>query len=124
MAHEVRTGRATLVEQADEVSSLAINLAKEADKEFPGIKPTVVENQRWYMIRFVGLIFFLLNAAVVGLICWAIRIDQNFIAAHPELVDKRIINGTVFETLIGATVVQTGAITWAMARFLFPNPSE
>ena len=53
-----------------------------------------------------------------------IRIDVGFITAHPELADKRIITSAVFQALIGATVVQTGAVTWAMARFLFPNQPD
>jgi hypothetical protein len=52
------------------------------------------------------------------------HIDVELITAHPELADKRLITGAVFQTLIGATVVQTGAVTWVMARFLFPNRAD
>ena len=126
MAEELRSGAGATTENSDNAAGIGfeINLADEADKEYPGFKSTTVERQRWYMLGIVGILFFLLNAAVVWLICWAISIDQTFVSAHPELADKRSINGTVFHTLIAATVVQTGAITWAMARFLFPNQPE
>lgn len=100
----------------------AINLAKEADKEFSGFNPAIgKEKQRWYMLWVIGGLFVVLNAAVIWLIFRAMEIDVTFITAHPELADRRIITSAVFESLIGATVVQTGAVTWAMARFLFPN---
>lgn len=100
----------------------AINLAKEADKEFSGFNPAIgKEKQRWYMLVVIGCLFVVLNAAVIWLISHALAIDVTFVTAHPELADKRIITSAVFESLIGATVVQTGAVTWAMARFLFPN---
>lgn len=100
----------------------AINLAKEADKEFSGFNPAIgKERQRWYMLFVIGGLFVALNAAVIWLVSRAITIDVAFITAHPELADKRIITSAVFESLIGATVVQTGAVTWAMARFLFPH---
>jgi multisubunit Na+/H+ antiporter MnhB subunit len=100
----------------------SINLAKEADKEFSGFNPAIgKERQRWYMLVVIGCLFVVLNAAVIWLISRAIAIDVTFVTAHPELADKRIITSAVFESLIGATVVQTGAVTWAMARFLFPN---
>jgi len=66
----------------------------------------------------------ILNAAVIWLIWQSIGMDGRFGALHPDLVDKRVITSGVFEALIAATVTQTGAVTWAMARFLFPNPSE
>jgi len=62
-----------------------------------------------------------LNAAVIWLIVKAMGIDVAFTTVHPDLAEQRIITSAVFQTLIGATVVQTGAITWAMARFLFPS---
>jgi multisubunit Na+/H+ antiporter MnhB subunit len=102
-----------------------IDLAKEANKEFPGLNPAKgEEKQRWYMLFVIGGLFVVLNAAVIWLIFYAIRIDVGFITAHPELADKRIITSGVFQALIGATVVQTGAVTWAMARFLFPNQPD
>ncbi len=127
MADEVRTEAAAIAEQADNAagSGSTINLAKEAEKEFPEFNPAIgKERQRWYMLWVVGGLFFVLNAAVVCLISWSIAIDQTFITVHPDLADKRIITSAVFHTLIGATVVQTGAITWAMARFLFPNQPD
>src|SRR5882762_5884266 len=98
----------------------AIDLAKEANKEeFSGFNPAKgKEKQRWYMLFVIGGLFVALNAAVISLIFYAIGIDVGFITAHPELADKRIITSAVFQALIGATVVQTGAVTWAMARFL------
>jgi len=65
--------------------------------------------------------FVALNTAVIWLIRDAMSVDVAFSAIHPELVEKRIITSAVFQTLIGAAVVQTGAVTWAMARYLFPN---
>jgi len=76
------------------------------------------------MLFIIGGLFVALNAAVIWLIFYAIGIDVRFNMTHPELADKRIITGAVFQTLIGATVVQTGAVTWAMARFLFPNQPD
>ena len=76
------------------------------------------------MLIVIGVVFTLLNAAVVGLIIYSINIDVTFMTAHPEFVEKRIITSAVFHTLIGATVVQTGAVTWAMARFLFPTQAD
>ncbi len=73
------------------------------------------------MLIVIGGLFIALNAAVIWLVSRAMAIDVTFLTAHPELADKRIITSAVFESLIGATVVQTGAVTWAMARFLFPN---
>jgi hypothetical protein len=103
-----------------------IDLAKEANKdEFSGFNPAKgKEKQRWYMLFVIGGLFVALNAAVIWLIFYAIRIDVGFITAHPERADKRIVTSAVFQALIGATVVQTGAVTWAMARFLFPNQSD
>jgi hypothetical protein len=107
-------------------SGAVIDLAKEANKEeFSGFNPAKgKEKQRWYMLFVIGGLFVALNAAVIWLIFYAIRIDVAFITAHPELADKRIITSAVFQALIGATVVQTGAVTWAMARFLFPNQPD
>jgi len=73
------------------------------------------------MLVVIGGLFIALNVAVVWLVFRAMAIDVAFITAHPELADKRVITSSVFESLIGATVVQTGAVTWAMARFLFPK---
>lgn len=73
------------------------------------------------MLFVIGGLFVALNAAVIWLIWRAMATDVAFVATHPELADKRIITSAVFESLIGATVVQTGAVTWAMARFLFPK---
>jgi multisubunit Na+/H+ antiporter MnhB subunit len=106
-------------------SAVVIDLAKEANKEFSGFNPAIGrEKQRWYMLFIIGGLFVALNAAVIWLIFYAIRIDVGFTTAHPELADKRIITSAVFQALIGATVVQTGAVTWAMARFLFPNERD
>jgi multisubunit Na+/H+ antiporter MnhB subunit len=106
-------------------SAAVIDLAKEADKEFSGFNPAIgKEKQRWYMLFIIGGLFVVLNAAVIWLIFYALGIDVSFMTAHPELAEKRIITSTVFQTLIGATVVQTGAVTWAMARFLFPNQAD
>jgi hypothetical protein len=103
-----------------------IDLAKEANKEeFSGFNPAKgKEKQRWYMLFIIGGLFVALNAAVISLIFHAIGIDVGFITAHPELAHERIITSAVFQALIGATVVQTGAVTWAMARFLFPNQPD
>jgi multisubunit Na+/H+ antiporter MnhB subunit len=124
------TGSGALKDQASAVSGSAavikIDLAKEADKkEFAGFNPAIgKEKQRWYMLFIIGGLFVTLNAAVIWLIFHAIGIDVSFITAHPELADKRIVTSAVFQTLIGATVVQTGAVTWAMARFLFPDQPD
>lgn len=107
-------------------SAAVIDLAKEANKEeFSGFNPAKgKEKQRWYMLFVIGGLFVALNTAVIWLIFYAIRVDVDFITAHPELADRRIITSAVFQALIGATVVQTGAVTWAMARFLFPNQPD
>jgi multisubunit Na+/H+ antiporter MnhB subunit len=124
------TGTGGLKSQSSDVAGSAtattIDLAKEADKEeFAGFNPAIgKEKQRWYMLFVIGGLFVLLNAAVIWLIFHAIGIDVNFVTANPGLADKRVITSAVFQTLIGATVVQTGAVTWAMARFLFPNQLE
>jgi hypothetical protein len=103
----------------------AINIAAQADQEFPDVHPDVTKGrQRWVMLIVIGLLFVALNAAIIGLIIFAIRIDVAFISLHPDLADKRIITSAVFQTLIGATVVQTGAVMWAMARYLFPYQSD
>src|SRR5665213_3427199 len=123
------TGTGELKSQASTVAGSAavmkIDLAKEANtEEFAGFNPAIgKEKQRWYMLFVIGGLFVALNAAVIWLIFHALGIHVSFITAHPELADKRIITSAVFQTLIGATVVQTGAVTWAMARFLFPNQS-
>jgi hypothetical protein len=49
------------------------------------------------MLFIIGGLFVALNAAVIGLIFHAIGIDVSFITAHPELADKRIITGAVFQ---------------------------
>jgi len=77
--------------------------------------------QRWTMLVVIGAVFVLLNAAVFYLIWHTVASDLAFVNAHPELADKRIITSGVIMALIGATVAQTGAVTWAMARFLFPT---
>jgi hypothetical protein len=76
--------------------------------------------QRWVMLVVIGIVFVSLNAAVLWLILYAIRLDSALVTAHPDLADKRMITSGVFMALIAATVAQTGAITFAMARFLFP----
>jgi hypothetical protein len=76
--------------------------------------------QRWTMLLTIGTVFVLLNAAVFILIWRAAATDLAFVTAHPDLADKRVITPQVIMALIAATVTQTGAVTWAMARFLFP----
>jgi hypothetical protein len=121
------TGISELKSQASDIAgsatAITIDLAKEADKEeFAGFNPAAgKEKQRWYMLFVIGGLLALLNAAVIGMIFHAIGIDVNFVTATHELADKCIIPSAVLQALIGATVVQTGAVTWAMARFLFPN---
>jgi Na+-translocating ferredoxin:NAD+ oxidoreductase RnfD subunit len=61
--------------------------------------------QRWMLLWMIGGVFVALNAAVVWLIYKAMAIDVVFFTAHPDLVDKRLITSAVFQTLIGATVV-------------------
>ena len=124
MIEGVQVGEGAISESADSLVGTAsrINLAADAAKEFPGFHEARSKvRQRWYMLIVVGLLFVVLNAAVIGLIVGGLVIDLDFVTAHPELADKRMITSAVFQTLIAATVVQTGAITWAMARFLFPN---
>ncbi len=77
--------------------------------------------QRWVMLTVVGSLFIVLNGAVLYLIYHALSIDTTFVSAHPDLADKRVVTSGVFDALIAATVAQTGAVTWAMARFLFPR---
>jgi hypothetical protein len=103
-----------------------IDLAQETSREsFANFNPAKgLERQRWYMLIVVGGLFLALNAAVIWLIYRATNADNAFISLRPELADRRVITSAVFQTLIGATVVQTGAITWAMARFLFPKSAE
>lgn len=116
--------------QASTVSGNAevskVDLAQETAKEgFAGFNLEMGKhNQRWVMLSVIGLLFVVLNGAVIWLIIYAMHIDVGFITAHPELADKRLITSAVFQTLIGATVVQTGAVTWVMARFLFPNRAD
>ncbi|MDP8984697.1 MAG: hypothetical protein M3N97_06555 [Pseudomonadota bacterium] len=76
--------------------------------------------QRWTMLLTIGAVFVLLNAAVFAFIWRTAATDLSFVTAHPDLADKRIVTSHVIMTLIAATVAQTGAITLAMARFLFP----
>jgi hypothetical protein len=121
------SGKGNLTAQASHVSGHGdvINLATRANEEFPDVHPEVTKGrQRWYMLFVIGGLFVLLNAAVIGLIVYAIGIDTSFTTAHSDLADKRVITSAVFQTLIGATVVQTGAVTWAMARFLFPHQPD
>ncbi len=103
----------------------AINLAVQAVKEFPSPHGEVTKGrQRWVMLVVIIVLFVSLNTAVMWLIYRAIGIDVAFIAVHPDLADRRIITSAVVQTLIGSTVVQTGAVTWAMARYLFPYPHD
>jgi hypothetical protein len=124
------TGSGALKDQASTVAGSAavakIDLAKEtANEEFADFNPDIgKEKQRWYLLYVIGGLFVVLNGAVIWLIHYAMGIDVGLITAHPDLADKRIITASVFQTLIGATVVQTGAVTWAMARFLFPNQPD
>jgi hypothetical protein len=108
---------------AGSITAITIDLAKEADKEeFAGFNPATGKGgQRWYMLFVIGGLLALLNAAVIGLIFHAIGIDVNFVTGTQELADKCIIPNAVLQALIGATILQTGAITWAVARFLFSN---
>lgn len=119
------TGDGDLKDQASTVAGAAdvdqVNLAQETKKkEFAKFDLEAGKHQqRWVMLAVIGAVFVALNAAVMWLIYYALGIDTVFTAQHPEMADKRLITSAVFQTLIGATVVQTGAVTWVMANFLF-----
>ncbi|MGH8134140.1 MAG: hypothetical protein ACRETP_13080 [Steroidobacteraceae bacterium] len=92
------------------------------DKEFGGLDVRQWENlnrQRWVMLGVVVFLFVLLNTAVIGLVCFGIRTDTALLKAH--VASERMITATVFASLVAGTVVQTGAIAYSMARFLFPS---
>ena len=97
-------------------------LTQDKDKEFGGLDVRQWENlnrQRWVMLGVVVFLFVLLNTAVIGLVCFGIRTDTALLQAH--VTSERMITSAVFASLVAGTVVQTGAIAYAMARFLFPS---
>ncbi len=100
-----------------------VSLAQDADsgdfKDLDEQKWRALNAQRWWMLAVIGGLFVLLNTAVVGLICFAMRTDARLITAH--LTADRIVTPAVLSALIAGTVAQTGAIAYSMAKFLFPD---
>ena len=100
-----------------------VSLAQDADrgdfKDLDEEKWRALNAQRWWMLAVIGGLFVLLNTAVVGLICFAMRTDARLITAH--LTSERMVTPAVLSALIAGTVAQTGAIAYAMAKFLFPD---
>ncbi len=100
-----------------------MSLAQDADsgdfKDVDEEKWRALNAQRWWMLAVIGGLFVLLNTAVVGLICFAMRTDTRLITAH--LISERMVTPAVLSALIAGTVAQTGAIAYAMAKFLFPD---
>jgi hypothetical protein len=100
-----------------------LSLAQEADGgDFKGLdeeKWRALNAQRWWMLAVIGGLFVLLNTAVVGFICFAMRTEVRLITAH--LTTERMLTPAVLSALIAGTVAQTGAIAYAMAKFLFPD---
>ena len=63
-----------------------VSLAQDADsgdfKDLDEEKWRALNAQRWWMLAVIGGLFVLLNTAVVGLICFAMRTDARLITAH------------------------------------------
>jgi hypothetical protein len=100
-----------------------VSLAHDADSgDFKGLdeeKWRALNAQRWSMLGVICGLFVILNTAAVGLICFAMRTDTRLITAH--LTTERMVTPAVLSALIAGTVAQTGAIAYAMAKFLFPD---
>jgi len=96
-----------------------------ADRDSPLSRETATTRelvqQRWYLLFIIGGLFVALNGALIWLIGYGLTADIELIATDAALADKRLITSGVLQTLVGATVVQTGLITRAMTRYLFPN---
>jgi hypothetical protein len=107
------------VQATTTVLSLALDAERGDFKDLPDPKWEALNAQRWWMLGVIGGLFVLLNTAVVGLICFAMRTDARLLTAH--LATDRIVTPTVLSALIGGTVAQTGAIAYAMTKFLFPD---
>jgi len=111
-------------ESADVPHAIAeVSLAEDAASgEFQGldeVKWRSLNRQRWSMLGVICGLFVLLNTAVVGLICFAMRTDARLITEH--LAADRMVTSAVLSALIAGTVAQTGAIAYTMAKFLFPD---
>lgn len=69
-------------------------------------------------------IFYTTNLAVLLLLFVLFLADVILLATGVETARDRIIDHGVIKTLIGATVVQTGAIMITMTRYLFPRAAQ
>jgi len=80
-----------------------VSLAHDADSgDFKGLdeeKWRALNAQRWSMLGVIT--------------------DTRLITAH--LTTERMVTPAVLSPLIAGTVAQTGAIAYAMAKFLFPD---
>jgi hypothetical protein len=117
------TGELRAGESSAQATATVVRLTQDTErgdfKDLADPKWEALNAQRWWMLGVIGGLFVLLNTAVVGLICFAMRTDARLISAH--LATERMVTPAVLSALIAGTVAQTGAIAYAMAKFLFPD---
>ncbi|MFZ5836395.1 MAG: hypothetical protein ACOY2B_13595 [Pseudomonadota bacterium] len=76
---------------------------------------------RVWMAVTVSVSFIILNAAMMALIWTAFNADMSLLRDKLIENDQRLITTNIMMSLIGATVVQTGAILFAITGYLFPK---
>ena len=111
--------------------------AKKIGEEPPADKTVVVKtlseiqwaalnSQRDRLITFMIITFGCLNVAMIGIVVYAMNLDQSNLA-EVKLSFKaadRIIGSTVINALIAATVAQAGLAFITITKFLFPAGKE
>jgi hypothetical protein len=97
--------------------------ASQTGVEKPDFATGALVNQRWVVIGVISFIFVALNATVCTLIYVAMNAELAMLASGKVLPDRMITN-SVFMTLIGATVVQTGLVIKGISNFLFNGGAE
>jgi hypothetical protein len=92
---------------------------------FDEVQAPLSVSERWDVrLRAVfglGLIslFFLLNVAVIWIIVWLAKLDQQLIMEKNLPGDARVVTSEVVMALIGATVVQVGAAAITITKYLY-----
>lgn len=76
---------------------------------------------RVYLVVAMVVLFIILNLFVIRLIENALEIDVSMIQDKQIQPADRLVTDNVLMTLIGATVVQLGAVILAIAHYFFPR---
>jgi hypothetical protein len=119
------TGGPDLTEDSDTLQAArVVSLDGRAEREGVSVADQVTlrtqDLREWVANNIVPALLWA-NGVVLGAVAVLAVVDEFNIALNWIGPDARIINAQVIMTLLGATTVQVGAITFAIARYLFPG---